>query len=82
MYVSSYVSYKQFIIFVSFKDFDDFQIRSDLGVTKSDCLSISQALDKQMYAIAQLNQDIEESKKKLLEIQFNVTIASLMFNVY
>ena len=35
-----------------------------------------------MFAIAKLNRDIEDSKKKLLEIQFNVTIASLMYNVY
>ena len=35
-----------------------------------------------MDLISSLHEDIEDSKKRLLEIQFNATIASLMYNVY
>ena len=64
-----------------FQDFDGFQIHTDLAAMKSWRQSVSDHLLNQMDDIAELNQEIEESKKRLLEIQFNATIASLMFNV-
>ena len=43
-------------------------------------VNIKQSLDSILSEIISLNQDIEETKKKLIEIQFNATIASFMFN--
>ena len=64
------------------QDITNFHISTDLDAIKSECMTLSNYLNKQMEVIASLNEDIEESKKRLLEIQFNATIASLMYNVY
>ena len=60
----------------------NFQISTDLHSIKNDCIVLSKSLDSQMDLISSLRKDIEDSKKRLLEIQFNATIASLMYNVY
>ena len=64
------------------QDISNFQISTDLHSIKNDCIALSKNLDRQMDLISSLHEDIEDSKKRLLEIQFNATIASLMYNVY
>ena len=64
------------------QDISNFQISTDLHSIKNDCIVLSKNLDRQMDLISSLHEDIEDSKKRLLEIQFNATIASLMYNVY
>lgn len=63
-------------------DITNFQISTDLHSIKNECMALSKSLDSQMNSISSLHEDIEDSKKRLLEIQFNATIASLMYNVY
>ena len=71
---------KIYVIFS--QDITNFQISTDLHSIKNDCMELSKSLDSQMNLISSLHEDIEDSKKRLLEIQFNATIASLMYNVY
>ena len=48
---------------------------------KTECDVLSLNLARQMRDIADLNIDIEESKKQLLEIQFNMTVAAMIYDV-
>ena len=59
---------------------EQYRITTDFDVMKTECDILSLNLSKQLHDIASLNVDIEESKKKLLEIQFNVTVASMFYD--
>jgi len=61
-------------------DLEEYRITTDFDVMKTECDILSLNLSKQLHDIASLNVDIEESKKKLLEIQFNVTVASMFYD--
>lgn len=44
-------------------------------------MELSENLHSQLDAVFDLYQDIEQTKKKLLEIQFNMTVASMIYDI-
>lgn len=63
------------------QDFEDFKITSDLTAVRDNCMELSENLHSQLDAVFDLYQDIEQTKKKLLEIQFNMTVASMIYDI-
>ena len=63
------------------KDFEDFNITSDLAGVRENCRELTEHLHSQLGDVIGLNRDIELTKRKLLEIQFNVTVISMLYEL-
>ena len=52
----------------------------DLTAVRENCIKLTESLHTQLEAVLHLHQDIEQTKRKLLEIQFNMTLASMLYD--
>ena len=53
---------------------------SELTAVRDNCIQLTESLHTQLEAVLHLHQDIEQTKRKLLEIQFNMTLASMLYD--